>query len=99
MSNAPSGAGDSLIDVTSDTAIADIPLVSIPSVLDGMPTGSVMVDGGPDVAWRLEVPDQAVQAIAPQLREAVETLGVTHHRLRADAFEDLLIVCRYSLAP
>ena len=72
-------------------------LTSLPAFLNGVPHGLIDVGGAGLGTWTLAVTDADIAAIAADLRYEVTVDGTVHHRLKADAIQDLVIVCHYSI--
>ena len=89
-------AGDPLTVSLSPPGV-EMELRSEPSLMGGIPRASMSVEASVPLTWRLEATDQAVQRIPSRLLESVTTNGKAHQRLKAEAIEDVVMVCHYSL--
>jgi hypothetical protein len=78
-------------------ALGPLTLTSILAFLNGVPHGLLGVDNAGLGTWTLVVADGDIEAIAAELRYSVTVNGTEHHRLKAEAIQDLVIVCHYSV--
>jgi hypothetical protein len=76
---------------------ASASLDSLSAFLNGVPHGRLDVGGAGLGIWTLTVADADIAAIAAGLRHAVTVNGTVHQRLKADAIQDLVIVCHYAI--
>jgi hypothetical protein len=72
-------------------------LTSLGAFLNGVPHELLEFDGAGLGLWTLAVAEGDIERIAPELRYSVTVNGIKHHRLKADAIQDLVIVCHYSI--
>ena len=74
------------------------PLQSVESFLNGTPHAIVDVsaDGQGFGEWRVEARGGNISGLATALRETVTIEGVPHHHLKADAIDDILMLCHFS---
>lgn len=81
--------------------LASAPLDSAESILNGLAHANIQVEGTVPVAWQIETGDNEIAAIAAVLRKDVAdavTAGTKHYRLKAEAIEDLFILCHYTIS-
>jgi hypothetical protein len=76
-----------------------MPLESADSFLNGLPHAvfDVSSDAKGFGTWTIAADEQDIAQLAPALRQAVTVDGVTHHHLKAEAIQDLLILPHYSV--
>jgi len=72
-------------------------LASLLAFLNGVPYGRLDVGGSGLGTWTLGIADADIAAIAADLRHSVTVGGAVHQRLKADAIQDLVLVCHYSI--
>lgn len=63
----------------------------------GIPHAVITVTTGLPVTFEFETTDADIASIAAELRYTVTAEEETHRRLKAEAIEDLIIVCHYSV--
>ncbi len=76
-----------------------VSLSSVSSFLGGIPHAVVSLNpASAPVTFGLVASEADIRNIAPNLQETVPPTGAGHQRLKADAIEDIFIVCHYSVS-
>jgi hypothetical protein len=73
------------------------PLTSESAFPNAVPHGLLEFNGASLGVWTLAVADEDIGKIADELHYSVTVNDTVHYRLKADAIQDLVIVCHYSI--
>jgi hypothetical protein len=90
-------AGTTPLTISVTPPGASGPFNSNKAIMGGIPHLELTVTSSVPVTFALGVTDADIQAIANNLHYTVTAEGATHQRLKAEAIEDLFIICHYSV--